>query len=74
MITERTKLKTGEELVIKILHPPLADYASKVRCWGDIRSELLGGKMREWQAERIANTMCEECNNGEFVESKGKSS
>lgn len=48
MITETTKLKTDEELVIKILHPPLSDYARKVGCWGDIRSELLGGKMREW--------------------------
>ncbi len=48
MIIETTKLKTGEELVIKMLQPPLGDYAGKVGCWGDIRTELLGGKMTQW--------------------------
>lgn len=42
------KLKTGEELIIKILHPPLGDYASKVGCWRDVREDLLGGKLTEW--------------------------
>ena len=48
MTIETTKLKTGEELVIKTVQPPLGDYASKVGCWGDIRVELLGGQMTNW--------------------------
>ncbi len=48
MITETIKLKTGEQLIIKILHPPLLEYTNKVGCWGAIRDELLGGKMKEW--------------------------
>jgi L-amino acid N-acyltransferase YncA len=38
----------GEQLVIKILHPPLFDYAGKVGCWRDIREELLGGQLKSW--------------------------
>ena len=48
MTTETVQLKTGEQLVIKTLHPPLHDYASKVGCWGDIRDDLLNGKLTEW--------------------------
>ncbi len=49
MVAETMELRTGEELVIKILHPPLHDYASKVGFWwGDIRSEFLGGQMTQW--------------------------
>ncbi len=49
MVVEKTELRTGEELVIKVLHPPLHDYASKVGFWwGDIRSELLQGQMTRW--------------------------
>ncbi len=48
MTTETTRLRTGEQLVIKTLLPPLLDYASKVGCWRDIREELLGGQLAEW--------------------------
>ena len=47
MTIETMQLKTGEQLVIKTMHPPLLDYASKVGCWGDIREELLGGELTE---------------------------
>jgi len=30
MIAETTELKTGEKLTVKILHPPLQNYANKV--------------------------------------------
>ena len=48
MTTETVQLKNGEQLVIKTLHPPLHDYASKVGCWGDISDDLLNGKLTEW--------------------------
>ena len=48
MTTETVLLRTGEQLVIKTLLPPLHDYASKVGCWGDVREELLNGKLTEW--------------------------
>ena len=48
MTTETVRLRTGEQLVIKTLLPPLNDYASKVGCWGDIRDDLLNGKLTEW--------------------------
>ena len=48
MTTETVRLKTGEQLVTKTLHPPLDDYASRVGCWGDIRDDLLNGKLVEW--------------------------
>ena len=48
MTTEIVRLKTGEQLVIKTLHPPLHDYVSKVGCWSDIRDDLLNGKLTEW--------------------------
>ncbi len=48
MRTETVQLKTSEQLVIKTLHPPLHDYADKVGCWGDVRDDLLNGKLTEW--------------------------
>ena len=48
MTTETVRLRTGEQLVIKTLLPPLNDYASKVGCWGDISDDLLNGKLTEW--------------------------
>ena len=48
MTTETVQLKTREQLVIRTLHPPLHDYVSKVGCWGDIRDDLLNGKLTEW--------------------------
>ena len=48
MTTETVQLKTGEQLVIKTLHPPLHDYVDKVGCWGDIRDDLLNGELTEW--------------------------
>ena len=43
MTTETTTLKTGEKLTIKILEPPLNDYADKVAVLAPIRDELVGG-------------------------------
>ena len=48
MALRTAKLKTGEELVVRILEPPLAEYAGKVGCWADIRDGLLGGQMTSW--------------------------
>ena len=48
MIEETAELRTGEKLAIRVLHPPLFDYAGKVGCWGDVRTDLLGGKMTQW--------------------------
>ena len=48
MITETVRLKTGEELVIQTLQPPLHDYVSKVGCWSDVRDDLLNGELTEW--------------------------
>ena len=44
-MTSTAELKTGEWLVIKVLEPPLDDYADKVGCWASIKGELLGGRM-----------------------------
>lgn len=48
MTAKTAQLKTGEQLVIKTLHPPLGDYVGKVGCWGAIRDELLNGELTEW--------------------------
>ena len=48
MTTRTTTLRTGERLIIKVLEPPLLEYASQVGCWGDVRDELLGGQMTPW--------------------------
>lgn len=48
MTAETVRLKTGEQLAIKTLHPPLHDYVSKVGCWADVRDDLLNGKLTEW--------------------------
>ncbi len=48
MTTETVQLKTGEQLVIKTLLPPLHDYVSKVGCWTDLRDDLLNGELTEW--------------------------
>ena len=48
MATETTTLKTGEQLVVNLLHPPLFDYAPQVGCWGDIRDDLLDGRLAPW--------------------------
>ena len=48
MTTETVRLKTGEQLVIKTLLPPLHDYVSKVGCWADLRDDLLNGELTEW--------------------------
>jgi hypothetical protein len=48
MDLETVALKTGERLTIRVLEPPLGEYASKVGCWADVREELLGGKLAPW--------------------------
>jgi L-amino acid N-acyltransferase YncA len=48
MVLETVVLKTGERLTIRMLEPPLGEYASKVGCWAEIREELLGGKLAPW--------------------------
>ena len=44
---QRTRLRSGQTLVIKTLHPPLGDYADQVGCWSDVREELLGGELAD---------------------------
>jgi len=49
MATRSLKLKTGEDLTVHVLEPPLDRYDGKVDCWwADIRHELLGGLLRPW--------------------------
>ncbi len=49
MTPHSLKLKTGEDLTIRVLEPPLSGYDGKVDCWwADIRKELLGGLLRPW--------------------------
>ena len=47
MTTTTVALKTGERLNIRIVFPPLGEYAPLVGCWGSVRDELLGGGMSE---------------------------
>ena len=49
------KLRSGEELVIRVMEPPLLGYAKSIEgselldwCWPQIREEMLAGEMREW--------------------------
>ena len=42
------RLMTGEQLVIKMLEPPLGEYAGEVGCWTDVRDDLLGGRLTSW--------------------------
>ena len=49
MITKTTMLKTGEQLVIRILEPPINEYyASKALIWPEINDEMCAGQMKEW--------------------------
>lgn len=55
MRTESVELRTGEELVVRVMEPPLLDYARKTKgsellqwCWEQIREEMLGGHMKQW--------------------------
>ena len=44
---QRVRLRGGETLVIKTVHPPLGDYADQVGCWREVREELLGGQFAD---------------------------
>jgi RimJ/RimL family protein N-acetyltransferase len=48
MILSTTRLRTGEQLVTRLLMPPLGEYADKVGVWASVRDELLGGQWSEW--------------------------
>ncbi len=41
-------LKSGEELVIRVVEPPLGKYAKEVGCWRDVREDLLRGEFVPW--------------------------
>jgi GNAT superfamily N-acetyltransferase len=47
MDTTTAVLKNGERLNIRIVFPPLGEYAPLVGCWGSVRKELLAGGMSE---------------------------
>jgi GNAT superfamily N-acetyltransferase len=47
MTTSIANLKSGERLTIRIVEPPLGEYAPLVGCWSTIRDALLGGGMSE---------------------------
>ena len=46
--TLTARLKQGEILSIKVLEPPLDEYAAQVGCWGNIKDDLLGGRLSSW--------------------------
>ncbi len=48
MIATTTRLRTGDELVIKMLEPPLGEYADLVGCWASVREHVLGGRFKPW--------------------------
>jgi L-amino acid N-acyltransferase YncA len=45
MVLDTASLNTGERLTIRMLEPPLGEYASQVGCWPEMREELLSGKL-----------------------------
>ena len=47
-IAQTVTLKTGEELVIRVLDPPLGEWAQQVGCWREVREDLLGGAFKPW--------------------------
>jgi RimJ/RimL family protein N-acetyltransferase len=47
-MAQTVTLKTGEEMVIRTVEPPLGAYADQVGCWRDVREDLLGGALTEW--------------------------
>lgn len=48
MALETIRLRTGDQLVVKMVHPPLLEYAGKVGCWVDIRDKLFDGQLAPW--------------------------
>ena len=48
MDTESVRLPGGEELVVRIMLPPLLGYAEHVTCWADVREEILSGQLSSW--------------------------
>ena len=44
----RVRLKSGEELAIRVIEPPLGGYADKVGCWRDVSDDLLSGNFTPW--------------------------
>ena len=45
---ETIRLRAGEQLGIKMVQPPLLEYAGKVGCWVDIRDRLFEGQLSSW--------------------------
>lgn len=41
-------LRSGEEMEIRVVEPPMGDYADQVGCWRDVREDLLGGVFKPW--------------------------
>ena len=41
-------LKSGEELVIRVVEPPLGEYTEEVGCWREVREDLLSGAFLPW--------------------------
>ena len=48
MDTESVTLPGGEELVVKVVLPPLHEYAERVDCWADVREQVLEGELSSW--------------------------
>ncbi len=48
MDAESVTLPGGEELVVRIMLPPLLEYADRVDCWADVREEVLTGQLSSW--------------------------
>ena len=48
MKTETVPLPDGETLAVKVMLPPLNEYAERVDCWADVREEVLGGELSSW--------------------------
>ena len=52
--TTTVRLANGEVLTIRVLEPPLGDYAERINySWGDIREALMAGELAETSLDRF---------------------
>src|SRR4051794_7192937 len=48
------RLRTGETLAVRIVEPPLGDYAARIEyLWRDVRAQLVAGELAETSLDRF---------------------
>lgn len=47
-MNNRVTLRSGEELTIRMIEPPLGAYTDKVGCWLEVKDDLLSGNLTPW--------------------------